>query len=55
MNTDAEGENILADLYEYAQDKIKDIDYIFDYATLTGSVYFCNWTIFSRILGIIVN
>lgn len=38
MNTDAEGRILLADLLEYAQDKIKDIDYIFDYATLTGSV-----------------
>ena len=38
MNTDAEGRILLADLFEYAQDKIKDIDYIFDYATLTGSV-----------------
>lgn len=37
MNTDAEGRILLADLFEYAQDKIKDIDYIFDYATLTGS------------------
>jgi len=38
MNTDAEGRILLADLFEYAQDKIKKIDYIFDYATLTGSV-----------------
>jgi leucyl aminopeptidase len=38
MNTDAEGRILLADLFEYAQDKIKDIDYILDYATLTGSV-----------------
>lgn len=38
MNTDAEGRILLADLFEYSQDKIKKIDYIFDYATLTGSV-----------------
>ncbi len=38
MNTDAEGRVLLADLFIYAQDKIKKIDYIFDYATLTGSV-----------------
>lgn len=38
LNTDAEGRILLADLFEYAQNKIKDIDYILDYATLTGSV-----------------
>lgn len=38
LNTDAEGRILLADLLEYTQDKIKDIDYIFDFATLTGSV-----------------
>ncbi len=38
MNTDAEGRILLADLFEYSQDRIKKIDYIFDYATLTGSV-----------------
>ena len=38
MNTDAEGRILLADLFEYSQDKIKQIDYIFDYATLTGSI-----------------
>jgi len=38
LNTDAEGRILLADLFEYAQDKIKNIDYIFDFATLTGSV-----------------
>lgn len=36
-NTDAEGRLVLADCLCYAQDKIKDIDYIFDYATLTGA------------------
>jgi len=38
LNTDAEGRILLADLFEYAQDKIKQINYIFDFATLTGSV-----------------
>ena len=38
LNTDAEGRILLADLLEYSQDNIKDIDYIFDFATLTGSV-----------------
>ena len=36
-NTDAEGRLVLADCLCYAQDKIKGIDYIFDYATLTGA------------------
>jgi leucyl aminopeptidase len=36
-NTDAEGRLVLADCLCYAQDTIKDIDYIFDYATLTGA------------------
>ncbi|MDY0052550.1 MAG: leucyl aminopeptidase [Aliarcobacter sp.] len=36
-NTDAEGRLVLADCLCYAQDEIKDIDYIFDYATLTGA------------------
>ena len=36
-NTDAEGRLVLADCLCYAQDNIKDIDYIFDYATLTGA------------------
>ncbi|WP_419770218.1 MAG: leucyl aminopeptidase [Candidatus Marinarcus sp.] len=36
-NTDAEGRLVLADCLCYAQDKIKDIDYMFDYATLTGA------------------
>lgn len=38
MNTDAEGRILLADLFEFVQDKIEDIDYIIDYATLSGSV-----------------
>lgn len=38
VNTDAEGRILLADLFEYAQDKIGSIDYIFDYATLSGGV-----------------
>ena len=37
LNTDAEGRLVLADALCYAQEKIKDIDYIFDIATLTGS------------------
>jgi len=36
-NTDAEGRLVLADCLSYAQDEISDIDYIFDYATLTGA------------------
>lgn len=36
-NTDAEGRLVLADCLCYAQDKIKDIDYLFDFATLTGA------------------
>ncbi len=36
-NTDAEGRLVLSDCLCYAQDEIKDIDYIFDYATLTGA------------------
>jgi leucyl aminopeptidase len=36
-NTDAEGRLVLADCLCYAQDEIRDIDYIFDYATLTGA------------------
>ena len=36
-NTDAEGRLVLADCLCYAQEEIKDIDYIFDFATLTGA------------------
>ena len=36
-NTDAEGRLVLADLLDYAQDKVKDSDYLFDFATLTGA------------------
>ncbi|WP_417324087.1 leucyl aminopeptidase [Halarcobacter sp.] len=36
-NTDAEGRLVLADCLCYAQDEIKNIDYLFDYATLTGA------------------
>ena len=36
-NTDAEGRLVLADCLCYAQDEIKDIDYMFDVATLTGA------------------
>ena len=36
-NTDAEGRLVLADCLCYAQDNIQDIDYILDFATLTGA------------------
>ena len=36
-NTDAEGRLVLADCLCYAQDEIEEIDYIFDFATLTGA------------------
>ena len=36
-NTDAEGRLVLADCLCYAQEKINDFDYIFDFATLTGA------------------
>ena len=36
-NTDAEGRLVLADCLCYAQDEIKDIDLLVDYATLTGA------------------
>lgn len=36
-NTDAEGRLVLADCLSYAQDEIKEFDYIFDFATLTGA------------------
>ncbi|MEA3352316.1 MAG: leucyl aminopeptidase [Campylobacterota bacterium] len=36
-NTDAEGRIVLADCLCYAQDEIKEIDYILDFATLTGA------------------
>lgn len=35
-NTDAEGRLVLADVLDYAQEKV-NADYIFDYATLTGA------------------
>ena len=35
-NTDAEGRLVLADVLDYAQDKVKS-DFIFDFATLTGA------------------
>ena len=35
-NTDAEGRLVLADVLDYAQDKVKT-DYLFDFATLTGA------------------
>jgi leucyl aminopeptidase len=36
-NTDAEGRLVLADCLCYAQDEVKDFDYIIDLATLTGA------------------
>ncbi|MGB5868331.1 MAG: leucyl aminopeptidase [Arcobacteraceae bacterium] len=36
-NTDAEGRLVLADCLCYAQDEIENIDYMFDFATLTGA------------------
>lgn len=36
-NTDAEGRLVLADCLCYAQDEVKDFDYMFDFATLTGA------------------
>jgi len=36
-NTDAEGRLVLADCLCYAQDEIEDIDYMLDFATLTGA------------------
>jgi leucyl aminopeptidase len=36
-NTDAEGRLVLADCLCYAQENIENIDYIFDFATLTGA------------------
>ena len=36
-NTDAEGRLVLADCLCYAQEQIKNFDYLFDYATLTGA------------------
>ena len=35
-NTDAEGRLVLADVLDYAQEKVKS-DYLFDFATLTGA------------------
>ncbi|WP_457743821.1 leucyl aminopeptidase [Sulfurimonas sp.] len=35
-NTDAEGRLVLADVLDYAQDRVK-ADYLFDFATLTGA------------------
>ena len=36
-NTDAEGRLVLADVLDYAQDTVKNPDYLFDFATLTGA------------------
>ncbi len=37
QNTDAEGRLVLCDCLCYIQDELKEFDYIFDYATLTGA------------------
>ena len=44
-NTDAEGRLVLSDCLCYAQDEIKDIDYIFDFTTLTGACVCWGWWI----------
>ncbi|TQV61879.1 MAG: leucyl aminopeptidase, partial [Sulfurovum sp.] len=36
-NTDAEGRIVLADVLSLAQQRVEDLDYIFDMATLTGA------------------
>jgi len=36
-NTDAEGRLVLADCLTYAQQEVKEIDYLLDFATLTGA------------------
>ena len=41
-NTDAEGRLVLADCLCYAQDEIKNIDYLLDFATLTGACVVLN-------------
>jgi leucyl aminopeptidase len=45
LNTDAEGRVIMADAFDYSS-KLKNIDYIFDIATLTGAAnkYHCDTT-----------
>ena len=50
-NTDAEGRLVLADCLCYAQDEIKDIDYIFDVATLTGACITALGTYSTGIMG----
>ncbi|MDQ1264619.1 MAG: leucyl aminopeptidase [Campylobacterota bacterium] len=49
-NTDAEGRLVLADVLDYAQDKVK-ADYIFDFATLTGACMIALGQYTSGIMG----
>lgn len=49
-NTDAEGRLVLADVLDYAQDKVKS-DLIFDFATLTGACMIALGTYTTGIMG----
>ena len=49
-NTDAEGRLVLADVLDYAQEKVK-ADYIFDFATLTGACMIALGQYTSGIMG----
>ncbi|DAB27512.1 MAG TPA: leucyl aminopeptidase [Sulfurimonas sp. UBA10385] len=50
-NTDAEGRLVLADVLDYAQDSVKEADYIFDFATLTGACMIALGQFTSGIMG----
>ena len=50
-NTDAEGRLVLADTLCYAQEQVKKIDYILDYATLTGACMVALGTYTSGLMG----
>ncbi len=50
-NTDAEGRLVLADCLCYAQDNIKNIDNIFDFATLTGACIIALGEYTSAVMG----
>lgn len=50
-NTDAEGRLVLADVLDYAQDTVKEADYIFDFATLTGACMIALGQYTSGIMG----
>jgi len=49
-NTDAEGRLVLADVLDYAQDKVKS-DYLFDFATLTGACMVALGTYTTGVMG----